>query len=733
MDAFLVRHGELVGVALAASITLAVLGLWVLSRVRARAAHVLATFGPRDRLHADGVGKTVVLEGVLREGTHVDRFAGAGGDDVLATSVRVSTSVSSGEGALVARRGGNLGLDVDGRRVRVIGEVEVLASPSPEAIRGAAAEALAPGEGAALSLEEHALVRGARVVIKARLERDDANYRDGGYVLVASREAAPRLIAARPTGAALARGSAAVILVTLPLVLGAGQVLSLSLANRVRARERDLPPRNAPANELPLTWTHRLALLGHRPVDALEVFDRLLARDHTSPELLAMAADAHARRGDCARAIEVFASHGAYERGRAYADRCEPGPAGLVALAQLERADGRVEEALAWLERDPDGALSVTHDRENTWVGPSFRALLLIEAGRYQDAAREIETRRSGPGPRPRASVASGLECLRAALSITAGASTSMPSSGTRACTTLRLELEAALPPGGWNQEVGDLRWIAAAAAHATRDEPWTIATLGPPSSWMGVHAVLHGEWPRWDGVVSSALEAARASEGPAVDAPRCQLELAEAVHRYARTGEMTPASPLCAERGDDRRSLVALDSGGPAATYGSAERYVAFRDTPSLETLRGIERWRPGQVVYDGERELCAASCVQSSEPDELDRPETALDRAAIAGDGRALHALLGPGLALRLARRHQDEVTVWYAHRLRPLGGPRARLLRLRDAAYTDLFVARRAGNEASARAIEARLDRFDAVLRDRRRVVLLEAFWMAIEPGP
>ena len=99
MDAFLVRHGELVGVALAASITLAVLGLWLLSRVRARAAHVLATFGPRDRLHADGVGKTVVLEGVLREGTRVDRFAGAGRDDVASNLLKFGSVYGRSVGA----------------------------------------------------------------------------------------------------------------------------------------------------------------------------------------------------------------------------------------------------------------------------------------------------------------------------------------------------------------------------------------------------------------------------------------------------------------------------------------------------------------------------------------------------------------------------------------------------------------------------------------------------------
>ncbi|MBN8613980.1 MAG: hypothetical protein J0L92_25510, partial [Deltaproteobacteria bacterium] len=121
MDAFLVRYGELVGVCVALLLTLAVLGVWIATRARARSAHVARTLGPRDGLQADAIGKVVVIEGVLREGPRVERFARPGDDDVLATTVRVATS--DDDAAIVAKRGRDLALVVDGQHVRVAGEV----------------------------------------------------------------------------------------------------------------------------------------------------------------------------------------------------------------------------------------------------------------------------------------------------------------------------------------------------------------------------------------------------------------------------------------------------------------------------------------------------------------------------------------------------------------------------------------------------------------------------------
>lgn len=724
-------------------VALGVLCAWIASRVRARRATLITRFGPIDRLSDDSeVGKTVVLEGTLREGAQVERFSRpkrddeVRGDEVLAASVRLPTDSAGNDGELVARRGRDLGLVVDGRHLRITSEVEVLSGSDPVALGGKALEALASEDRKTTALFEHVVVRGMHVTVRARLEREESGYRGGGFVLVAPGDAPPRLAATRPSVRSLARGGAVIGLLTLALALGLGQVVAISLGARVRAELTDAAPRDAPADELPLTWSHRVALLGHRPDDALRAFDRLLARGHTNPALLAMTADAHARRGDCAGAISVFASHGAFELGRAYTAQCNLGPAVLVARAELERMDGEIETALSWIDRNADDALAVPRPREDRAAAVAFRAQLLIEAGRYDEAARELEVRvRPTLSRRSSEPPARGVACLTAALTITHGAGGRMPRDETHACALLRDELEDVAPSVWWDDDVGELRWVGAAAAYATHEGLWTLA-LGAPSSWTSLGAVVHGEWPRWNGLVRAALAAAREGEGPTLDTTRCPLERAEAVHRYARTGEMTPPSELCVSRGDERMSLPAIDQGGRTPADSSLAQQLAFRDAPSLETLRDATRWLrpPLELTYLGEDELCAAGCVRSEEPDLGDEaPETPLERAAIAGDARALRALLPDGLALRLARTHEADVLVWATHRLRRLAGPQVRLERVRDDAYADLWIARRDEDEDAIERISERIDRLDAVTADRRRAVLLEALHLVFDTDP
>ena len=769
MDAFLVRYGELVGVTLVVLVTLALIGLWVATRRRVRAVLATKRLGPSDRLNADAIGEVVVLEGIVRDGARVERFAHAGEDDVVATTVRFASSDARDEGEIVAQRGRDLGLVVDGQHVRAEGAVVVLSSAAPVKLPEPRAREVSPG-GGALDLLEHAVRRGMRVRIKARLARDESGYRGGGFALVGVDAQPIQIMPLEPSAASLVRGALWMAVCMLPVWLFLGQVFSLSLANNVSRAEQELPPEDEAPRELPLRWRHRVALLGHRPVEALTVFDRLLARGHVSPALLAMAADAHARRGDCARGIEIFAAHGAFELGRAYTARCDLRPAVLLARAELERADGHVEEALAWIDRNADDALSVTREDEPRWVGESFRALLLTEAGEYRAAAEELATRVAPVLARaPDARAERDFACLEAALSITADRPRAMPEGDTRACVLLRQELDDAPPAVRWDTDVGDLRWLVAAAAYATHPDA-APTYLGPSSPHSSLGVVFHDEWPRWDGLVAAALDATRARSDAEAITTLCQLEHAEALHHYGRTGEMREASTVCVSRGDDRAALEALDRDEAAELGSSFADLTAFRASPSLETLRSITRWPPPREVrFDGEAEICVAGCERDGDEDPAgdtrepryvlergegvngearqspaeemlraheDAPrgepeESPLEHAAVAGDARALRARMSDGLALRLARSHEDEVELWYAHRLRPRGGPRVRLLRLRDATYTDLWIARRRGDAEAMHDLEARLDRFERLLADRRRVVLLEAFWLALEP--
>jgi hypothetical protein len=763
VDAFLVRYGELVGVTLVVLATLALISLWVATRRRVRAVLATKRLGPSDRLNADAIGEIVVLEGIVRDGARVERFARAGEDDVVATTVRFASNDARNEGEIVAQRGRDLGLVVDDQHVRAEGAVVVLSSAAPVKLPEPTAREVSPG-GGALDLLEHAVRRGVRVRIKARLARDESGYRGGGLALVGIDAQPIQLMPLEPSAASLARGALTITAIVLPIWLFLGQVLSLSLANDVSRDEQDLPPEDEAPRELPLRWSHRLALLGHRPVEALTVFDRLLARGHVSPALLAMAADAHARRGDCARGIEVLASHGAFALGRAYTAHYDLQPAVLRARAELERADGHVEEALAWIDRNADDALSVSRDDEAPVAGASFRALLLIETGQYAEAAEELETRvRPALARAPDPTAAREFACLEAALTTTAARPAAMPEGDTPACLLLRQELDDAPPATRWDAYVGDLRWLVAAAAYATHPDA-APTHLGPPSSYSSLGVAFHDEWPRWDGLVEAALAATRARSDAQAVSTLCQLERAEAMHHYGRTGEMREASEECASRGDDRAALVALDR-GEAVPGSSVADVEAFRASPSLETLRAMTLYPPPrEIVFEGENELCVAGCGryraepaadaretreqatdQARESPAEDMPrtreheerprvpeETALERAAVAGDARAMRTRMSDGLTLRLAHSHADEVSLWYTHRLRRRGEPRVRLFRLREASYTDLWIARRRGDAEAVRDLEARLDRFEEVLADRRRVVLLEAFWLALEPG-
>jgi len=478
-----------------------------------------------------------------------------------------------------------------------------------------------------------------------------------------------------------------------------------------RAHERAIERGEA----LPLSGSHRLALLGLDRRDALASVERLMRYTRPTDASIALGADALEARGRCAQAVELLGEHGLFEDARARAARCAS-PWVARSMAAVERADGRFEEARSWAERARPLVSARDATARRAWE--AFEAQLLVESGRYAEAASSLE---HSPPTEPTWGY-HVFECVTGALRTTAGAHARIPPETNEPCAIARSEL-GATRTSEWLTHGGRIAGLAALAAPGAE----------PMGHWVHIDgvdpdAVLRGELPRWDGLAREALAGARRRDDPDVLGARCQLAEAEAMHVYRRSGIRTELPEGC--RFESFAALVALESGEPveaALIEGLPQLISAFRREPTLERLRALVRATSPRLhmhywVSDEE------------DPEERERllaapPPTPIERAGTGRHGPVLEHLLGARIAAYAASSHREPVFRRLRLAQRELGMPWVPLSRLRERAYDDLWIARELGDAQAVAAAEARVDRLAAPLEDRRQVVLLEILRAAV----
>jgi tetratricopeptide (TPR) repeat protein len=711
LDTLLVRHGALIGWLLSACAGAAAALVARALLARPRRAALDATFGASEALDERAIGRAIVLEGVLTSETPVARHAD--GRPCVASTVRTNDAASEP----LASRAAGARLAVGGTILALDGPLEVVAGSHERLLSGASRDALlgelARGAGAspeAGPLVAHAVQAGDRVRVAGLLARAEDGYRHGALVLRADAQRAIRLAASAPSLGRLAPRAAAVGLVTLALVVGFLQAAASGALRSARASYFG----GARGTALPLSGAHRLALLGTSRHGALALFESIVAADRPTPELLALAADAHAVRGDCSAGLAVLGRHGLFNAARARAARCRTARGARV-LAVIERSDGRLDEALRVLEPQAD-AVRALEAREATrgdyaWWG--LLPQLYVEAGRYEDAVRALARATERPFRTGRAGA-----CAVAALRASAGEQVPLPHDEGLACTLTRLELE-----GGSAEEwqTSGLWRTGQLGALASDDD----APLGGWADVGGVSdeaIVRAARLPRWDGLAREALAGARQRTELDASGARCQLAEAEALHAHRRTGAEAEAPDGC--RFEQLHALAALEHGTLAddtIDEGIAYRISRFRETPELGTLRDLEEaLSEGSPSRDGSRD---PEELAREEARERAEPPSRVEAAAAEGDGRVLERMFGARIAALAASSHREDVFAWLRLRERDLGWRWIGIDRLREEAYDDLWIARALGDDEAAEQAGARVDRLSAVLDDRRRVVLLE----------
>jgi hypothetical protein len=712
LDLVLVRFGPFLGVggAIACGVVAALVARVFILWRRRRA--IEATFGGSEPLDEGAVGRVVTVEGVLSATRTIEGHTGAS---------CVASSVRAGVGDAIAHRHtSDLALSVRGRSLVLEGEVEVSAGREARTLDAARRDAILATLGGrdveVTGLVAHSVRAGDRVLVTGKLVRSGSEYREGGLALGPDEQGRVRIAALVPSPRTLRRPSALVGAITTAAVLGLVQVAAWGAYGAAREPYRD--GRTGRVDALPLASAHRITLLGLGQRGTPELFDRALEVDRPTEDLVALAVAAHDVRGECAASIEVLGRHGLFDEARARGETCNDLEAQRV-LAAIDRADGRLEAALARLEPHADalrelGAIEA-RQRDPTWWG--LLPLLFMENGRYDDAARALALE-----PGRLLTERDARRCLGALLTESEGGDVTLPEdlgSGW-ICSAVRRTLEGASPSAWLSTRTDDLGRLAALSTPGTEPMGQWLDGMDPDLGAL----VRRGGLPRWDGLARAALEGARRRTGDDdVREIRCRLAESEALHRYRRTGTLADAPNGCVY--DTLALLAALEAGTPVddEKIETVPGLVStLRHDPSLPTLRSLvlafTPWDPPSHI----------SFEASREPP-VEEPPSPVETAALRGDARVLERLLGARVAVLAARSHHDQVRGWHTLRRRDLGHPTVSLARLREEAYDDRWIALSLGDTEAAAAAEARIDRLTTALEDPRRVFLLQLFGDAI----
>lgn len=708
LDLLLVRHGPWFGGLLAFAVALlSGLVARALAR-RSRRAALAQLLGAAEPLDDRAVGREVVLEGVLEGDALLQGFEG--GPPCVASSARTAQAAE-----VVASRGRGARLRVGTRLVTLEGALEVVEGQRQAALSHAQ-RAAALGEGAEQPIEStplvaHTVSAGDHVRVVGRLARAESDYRGGGLALVADEGGSLRVAALAPRGALGVRGPLASAALGLAISLVLLQAAAHGASRAAAARYAD----GSRGDALPLSTSHRVALVAFDRREALALFEEIAERDRPTHDSLLLASEALEVRGRCAAAVELLGVHGELEEARARAEHCAS-PWVAHAMIAIERADGRSDAALAWADRA--AALASARDAPNQVLWQTVAVQLLVESGRYEEAAAHLER----AAPSGALSGAHAFECLTGALRASAGHDVALPTEATPTCGLARREI-GATPASEWLDHGDPIApWAALAAPGTERMGRWLVIDGVFPSD------ALQGRLPRWDGLAREALAGAMRRDDPNVRGARCALAEAEALHALRRTGHAAEPPEGCSF--ESLRALAAVLGGQPVEpSLGQdlPERVSNFRRAPSLETLRALERLTVPELAY-GHR--ISEEESRARERRIAERPASPVERAASGGDARPLERLLGARLAVHAGSSHREEALAWFARRRRELGHPWVPLPRLREEAYDDLWIARELDDDVAEAAARARLDRLSAQLEDRRRVVLLEILRLAAQ---